>query len=128
MTTQPEFTDEDMAAVGRALMEALHDNREHRELRGWHPLNSPAEIVVDLLNRLDDQAAEARAAARDFSERVSGLLRANNVEVERRRRAEGYVARVANFMSTAQFAALMNATREIVILPETAPAKHGEFE
>lgn len=44
-----------MANVGRALMEAIHDNRNHPLLKNWHPNNCPSEIVVDLLNAYDDE-------------------------------------------------------------------------
>lgn len=57
----PEFDDEDMAAVGRSLMEAIHDNRNHGRLMHWMPADGPAEIVVDMLNWLDD--SDARIAA-----------------------------------------------------------------
>lgn len=43
---RPEYTDEDMANVGRALMEALPD--------GYSYMNCPSEIVADLMNQRDD--------------------------------------------------------------------------
>lgn len=48
------FTDDDMAAVGRALMAAV----EAHAPDDWHPADCPSEIVGDLRNMLD----EARAA------------------------------------------------------------------
>jgi hypothetical protein len=75
MTARPmteEFGDEDMAAVGRALMEAIHDNREHPALAGWMPMDSPVEIVVDLLNELD----EAKAALLSTSSAERGMREA----------------------------------------------------
>lgn len=60
-----EFDREDMANVGEALMEAIHDNRGHPFLKHWMPADSPAEIVVDLLNALDE-ARGALREARDF--------------------------------------------------------------
>lgn len=50
-----DFTDEDMAEVGRALMQTLNDNRNHILLKNWHPLQCPSEIVVDLLNAWDEK-------------------------------------------------------------------------
>lgn len=55
---------EDMAAVGESLMEAIADNQEHTLLKGWAPINDPAEIVADLLNAYDEQAAELADAMR----------------------------------------------------------------
>ena len=49
--------DEDMAAVGRALMEVLESNRNHIFLEHWLPAQCPSEIVCDLLNELDDKRA-----------------------------------------------------------------------
>jgi hypothetical protein len=43
------YTDEDMAAVGRSLMETIRINCPK-----WAPLQDPAEIVVDLLNEIYD--------------------------------------------------------------------------
>lgn len=55
---------EDMAAVGESLMEAIADNQEHTLLKGWAPINDPAEIVADLLNAYDEQSAELAGAMR----------------------------------------------------------------
>ncbi len=49
MSPEDEFEDEDMAAVGRALMETLRLNYP-----SWMPLQCPSEVVVDLLNKLYD--------------------------------------------------------------------------
>lgn len=54
---------EDMQAVGEALMEAVKDNYASLQAAGWRPSDSPAEIVVDLLNLLDQANAAAPAQA-----------------------------------------------------------------
>jgi hypothetical protein len=46
--------DQDMADVGRALMETINSNSRHGELKGWAPTNCPSEVVTDLLNRIDE--------------------------------------------------------------------------
>ena len=48
-----EYDDEDMAAVGRALMEAIKQARLSGDtfMKSWAPLQCPSEIVFDLLNR-----------------------------------------------------------------------------
>lgn len=51
---RPEYTDEDMANVGRALMERLPD--------GYSYLDCPTEIVTDLQNDLSDYQAFAEPA------------------------------------------------------------------
>ncbi len=50
MPTKEEFTDEDMAAVGRATMAAIET---HADI-GWHPSDCPSEIVGDLRNQRDE--------------------------------------------------------------------------
>jgi hypothetical protein len=47
---------EDMEAVGRSFMEAIDDNRSHPLLKGWAPMDGPAEIIVDLLNAYDEKS------------------------------------------------------------------------
>ena len=49
-----EYTDEDMAAVGRATMAAI---KAHANI-GWAPADCPSEIVGDLRNERDELAAE----------------------------------------------------------------------
>ena len=49
-----EYTDEDMAAVGRATMAAI---KAHANI-GWSPADCPSEIVGDLRNERDELAAE----------------------------------------------------------------------
>lgn len=44
-----ELTDEDAMNIGRSLMEAIRDNRP-----GYSWLDSPTEIVADLLNEIND--------------------------------------------------------------------------
>jgi hypothetical protein len=45
-----EYTDEDMAAVGRALMKAIVVHA----YPGWCPADCPSEIVGDLRNECDE--------------------------------------------------------------------------
>jgi len=55
--------DEDMAAVGRNLMEAIESARNSDPwMKNWAPLQCPSEIVFDLLNRSVDEAAPSPAA------------------------------------------------------------------
>lgn len=56
-----EFSDEDMADVGRALMRAV----EAQAYPGWHPADCPSEIVGDLRNMCDELSAELESARRD---------------------------------------------------------------
>jgi hypothetical protein len=53
--SKPEYTDEDMANVGHALMESLPD--------GYVYNNCPSEIVADLQNEIADLRADAAAMA-----------------------------------------------------------------
>lgn len=48
-TPEDVYTDEDMALVGRSLMESLRIN-----CPDWSPAQDPAEIVTDLLNEVHD--------------------------------------------------------------------------
>ena len=45
-----EFSDESMADVGRALMEAIETYAD----KGWHPMDCPTEIVGDLHNEREE--------------------------------------------------------------------------
>ena len=49
-----EFTDEDAADVGRALIKAI----EAHAYPGWGPAECPSEIVGDLRNECDELRAE----------------------------------------------------------------------
>jgi hypothetical protein len=71
-----DFDDKDMAAVGRSLMEAIHDNRTDARLKHWMPADGPAEIVTDMLNWLDN--CDARIAA---LEAENAALKARNAEL-----------------------------------------------
>jgi hypothetical protein len=52
------YDDVDMAAVGRALMQAIEQARTSDPwMKNWSPLQCPSEIVFDLLNRASDEAA-----------------------------------------------------------------------
>lgn len=62
---------EDMAAVGRSLMETLHDNRA--SLTWWVCADSPAEIVVDCLNRIYDMEREHQTAITALEARIKEL-------------------------------------------------------
>lgn len=53
-TEHDEYTDEDMANVGRALMKAIAAHADE----GWHSMNCPAEIVGDLRNERDELKEE----------------------------------------------------------------------
>lgn len=75
---RPEYTDEDLAHVGRALMERLPD--------GYSYLDCPTEIVTDLENELFDLkldqvdlTAKLKAMNQMFTE---GALREGNLLVE----------------------------------------------
>ncbi len=57
MSKTQEFTDEDMAAVGRALMAAIEVHAD----AGWHPSDCPSEIVGGLRNQRDELRAELDA-------------------------------------------------------------------
>lgn len=51
---------EDMANVGRALMQAIEkDYADNPFMKGWHPADCPTEIVGDLLNALADATPPA---------------------------------------------------------------------
>lgn len=69
--TPEEYTDEDMAAVGRAFMEAIAGARTSDAwVRDWSPLQCPSEIIFDLLNRRDShEQLTARVAE------LEGVLR-----------------------------------------------------
>ncbi len=57
---------EDMQAVGEALMETIEANYASLRAVGWErPSDSPAEIVVDLLNLLDEAKAASPAQAQE---------------------------------------------------------------
>lgn len=50
--SQQSADDEDMAAVGRAFMEAIEQARTGDPwMKDWAPLQCPSEIIFDLLNR-----------------------------------------------------------------------------
>ena len=54
---------EDMANVGRALMNAIEkDFASHPFMKAWHPADCPTEIVGDLLNALDEAHPPAAVA------------------------------------------------------------------
>lgn len=53
-----DFTDEDMAAVGRSLMAAIEAHHDDPWMKDWAPADDPAEIVGDLLNALEEATAE----------------------------------------------------------------------
>lgn len=62
---QQEYTDEDMAAVGRAFMEAIEQARLSDEwVKNWSPAQCPSEIIFDLLNR--DGAEKVGISPFDF--------------------------------------------------------------
>lgn len=61
---------EDMANVGRSLMEQIKSNAE--SLRGWSPVADPAEVVVHLINERDE-AVEALKAVVDLWYKPSSL-------------------------------------------------------
>ena len=49
-----EYTEEEMADVGRALIKAIEANMGG----GWWPMDCPSEIVGDLCNKRDELQAE----------------------------------------------------------------------
>lgn len=56
-----EYTDEDMAEVGRALMRAIEAHADE----GWHAMDCPSEIVGDLRGERDELRAECELLRRD---------------------------------------------------------------
>ena len=52
-----DFSDEDMAAVGRALIQAISAHA----YPGWHPMDCPSEIVGDLRNECDELRDKVKA-------------------------------------------------------------------
>lgn len=54
MSNQEQYTDEDMANVGRALMTAIQEFMPD----GWHPMDCPSEAIGDLCCIIDDLKAE----------------------------------------------------------------------
>jgi len=56
--TKPEYTDEDMANVGRALMDRLPD--------GYSYMDCPTEIVTDLQNEVSDLKEELAQLQIDY--------------------------------------------------------------
>lgn len=61
---------QDMANVGRALMERMADVAEHGPLKGWAPADCPTEIVTDLANEVDETRTERDAAV----ERLQAII------------------------------------------------------
>ncbi|WP_374503033.1 hypothetical protein [Zoogloea sp.] len=59
-----EFSDDDMAAVGRALMAAISAHAPP----GWHPAQCPTEIVGDLRTQCDELIAERDALSAKLAE------------------------------------------------------------
>lgn len=53
---------EDMAAVGRALMDAIESFSDEPPLKGWAPAQCPSEIVGDLVNMLEEATQPDREA------------------------------------------------------------------
>lgn len=60
---------ENCRAVGEELLKSIHDNFKALKAAGWDgPVDSPVEVVTDLLNLLDEAKAaapQAQAEARD---------------------------------------------------------------
>lgn len=65
---------EDMAAVGESLMQVIAGNQEHKLLKGWAPINDPAEIVADLLNAYDELASDLVDTIEKARVKISGGL------------------------------------------------------
>ena len=61
-----DFSDEDMAAVGRALIQAISAHA----YPGWHPADCPSEIVGDLSN----ECAELRSTLASAAKVVATLV------------------------------------------------------
>jgi hypothetical protein len=58
---ETEDDTEDMAAVGRAFMEAIEQARlSDPWVKTWAPIQCPSEIIFDLLNREVDQESQAK--------------------------------------------------------------------
>ncbi|BAU77442.1 hypothetical protein [Metapseudomonas furukawaii] len=80
-----EYTDEDMAAVGRALMQAIAQHAPP----GWHPADCPSEIVADLAGQLTE-AREALGLALPILERFAE--KAGGTATEARDKARAVLA------------------------------------
>lgn len=52
------YMDDDLAAVGQALLMTISSNSGHAFLKNWQPADCPSEIVCDLLNALDEAKAK----------------------------------------------------------------------
>lgn len=61
---------QDMANVGKALMERMADVVEHGPLKGWMPADCPTEVVTDLANEVDETRSERDAAV----ERLQAII------------------------------------------------------
>lgn len=66
-TAKLEAENEDMANVGRSLMEAIEkDFAGHPFMKHWHPCDCPTEIVGDLLNANDEHEARITTLEADL--------------------------------------------------------------
>ena len=54
--TSPEEEIDDMARVGRALVERIASITKDGPFKGWSPMDCPSEIVTDLINHIEDSA------------------------------------------------------------------------
>jgi len=70
-TSEEREETEDMANVGRDLMRTIKSHA--KELDGWAPCQSPAEVVAHLLNRIDDLRPVEMPAPMSYS-RACALL------------------------------------------------------
>lgn len=60
-----DYTDEDMAAVGRAFMDAIDQARMADPwVKDWSPSQCPSEIIFQLINRVDEAQGLAVALSR----------------------------------------------------------------
>lgn len=63
-----DFSDEDMAAVGRRLMQAINAFAPP----DWHPMDCPSEIVDDLSNKCDELEAKVKALEDSLASSTNG--------------------------------------------------------
>jgi hypothetical protein len=55
------FAEEDYATVGREVIASIESNRSHPFLKHWMAMQTPSEIVTDLLNEIDERSATLQA-------------------------------------------------------------------
>ncbi len=88
--------DDDMASVGRALMDTIDANIDQKPLKGWAPAQCPSEIVGDLLNMIDERDAEIERLRRSGGERAQSDFDADAEKIDREAWRKGYTAAITS--------------------------------